>query len=85
MFTSTPDYTPFTYTPRTWPLACGGGTGMDITGESALTSLWDFSREDAQPGLDAQVTRWMHGHPLASVPDEALSRVRGIQARAAVR
>jgi hypothetical protein len=80
MFTSTPDYTPYTYTPRTWPLACGGA-GMS-EGESALTNLWDLSREDSQPGLDAQVTRWMHGHPLASVPDDALWRVRAIQARA---
>ncbi len=80
MFTSTPDYTPYTYTPRAWPLACGGA-GM-AQGESALTNLWDLSTEDSQPGLDAQVTRWMHGHPLASVPDDALWRVRAIQARA---
>ena len=84
VFTSTPDYTPFTYTPRTWPLACGpqkASNGGDANGESALTDLWDFSQEDNQPGLDAQVTRWMHGHPLASVPQETMSRVRGIQAR----
>jgi len=86
-FTSTPDYTPFTYTPRTYPLTCGpqnasnGGGGGGVNGESALTALWDFSREDNQPGLDAQVTRWMHGRPLASVPEETMSRVRGIQAR----
>ncbi len=82
MFTSTPDYTPYTYAPRTWPLACGPTTGMDfIQGEEELTDLWDLSHEDSQPGLDAQVTRWMHGRPLASVPSELLSRVRGIQAR----
>ncbi len=84
-FTSTPDYTPFTYTPRTYPLTCGpqnaGNGGGGANGESALTALWDFSEEDNQPGLDAQVTRWMHGHPLASVPEETMSRVRGIQAR----
>ncbi len=78
-FTSTPDYTPYTYTPRTYALECGP-KGM-IKGESALTDLWDFSQEDNQPGLDAQVTRWMHGHPMATVPEETMSRVRGIQAR----
>jgi len=76
-FTSTPDYTPYTYAPRTYPLACGPGK----IGETSLTQLWDMSEEDSQPGLDAQVTRWMHGHPLASVPSDALARVRGIQAR----
>jgi hypothetical protein len=79
MFTSTPDYTPYTYAPHTWPIACGGA-GM-TKGEEQLTDLWDFSTEDSQPGLDAQVTRWMHGKPLASVPEEALSRVRAIQSR----
>jgi hypothetical protein len=78
-FTSTPDYTPYTYTPRTYPLQCGP-KGM-IKGENALTDLWDFSQEDNQPGLDAQVTRWMHGHPMSTVPEETMSRVRGIQAR----
>ena len=78
VFTSTPDYTPYTYAPRTWPLACGA-KGQDA--EGSLSALWDMSHEDSQPGLDAQVTRWMHGHPLASMPEEALSRVRAIQAR----
>src|SRR5262249_48352182 len=87
-FTSTPDYTPFTYTPRTYPLTCGpqkasngGGGGGDANDETDLTALWDFSEEDNQPGLDAQVTRWMHGHPLASVPEETMSRVRNIQTK----
>ncbi len=77
-FTSTPDYTPYTYAPRTFPLACGP---KGMSGENSLHDLWDLSEEDSQPGLDAQVTRWMHGHPLATVPREALDRVRGIQAR----
>ncbi|HSQ65557.1 MAG TPA: hypothetical protein VLM85_20195, partial [Polyangiaceae bacterium] len=79
LFTSTPDYTPFTYTPRSWPLACG--LQGNSAGEQALTDLWDFSEEDAQPGLDAQVTRWMRGAPLPSVPEEMMTRVRAIQAR----
>jgi len=61
MFTSTPDYTPFTYTPRTWPLACGMGVS---SAEEELTGLWDFSHEDEQPGLGAQVFRAMRGAPL---------------------
>lgn len=60
MFTSTPDYTPYTYVPHTWPIACGDGAQND---EVDLTESWDFSREDAQPGLDAQVERWMRNEP----------------------
>lgn len=76
MFTSTPDYTPYTYAPRTWPLACGP-SGSSGQSEQTLTSEWDFSNEDSQPGLDAQVGRWMRGHPLATVPDAMLLKVRG--------
>ncbi len=60
MFTSTPDYTPYTYTPRTWPLTCGGAK----QGELELSRSWDFSHEDEQPGLDAQVTRALRGQQL---------------------
>ena len=79
MFTSTPDYTPYTYAPRTWPLACGdsGSSGQSEQGEQLLTQEWDFSREDSQPGLDAQVGRWMRGKPLEKIPDAMLMRVRG--------
>jgi hypothetical protein len=58
LFTSTPDYAPYTYAPRTWPLACGKGASQH---EEALTRAWDFSDPDEQPGLDSQVTRWMRG------------------------
>ncbi|MGH7297918.1 MAG: hypothetical protein ACRELB_23460, partial [Polyangiaceae bacterium] len=61
LFTSTPDYTPFTYTPRTWPLQCGATSSMR---EQALTESWTFDDPDEQPGLDAQVTRWMRGIQL---------------------
>lgn len=61
MFTSTPDYTPYDYKPRTLPLACGtNGTSA----ERNLSSSWDMSEPDEQPGLDAQVTRWMRGEQL---------------------
>jgi hypothetical protein len=61
LFTSTPDYTPYTYAPRTFPLVCGDGS---TKAETELTASWDFDEPDEQPGLDAQVTRWMRGHPL---------------------
>ncbi|HVY49498.1 MAG TPA: alkaline phosphatase family protein [Minicystis sp.] len=72
-FTSTPDYGPFEYAPRTWPLACGatidekGNGGPPAPAEEELTRLWDFSREDRQPGLGAQVSREMRGQRLEEV------------------
>jgi DNA-binding beta-propeller fold protein YncE len=69
-FTSTPDFAPFEYTPRAWPLACGmsadarGTGGPAPAAEEELTKLWDFSEEDRQPGLGAQVFRAMRGEPL---------------------
>lgn len=58
MFTSTPDYSAFTYTPRTWPLACDAAATPQ---EKQLSASWDFTRPDEQPGLDSQVTRYMMG------------------------
>jgi hypothetical protein len=58
MFTSTPDYTGFTYTPRTIPLACDAASTPQ---EKTLSAGWDFSNPDEQPGLDSQVTRYMMG------------------------
>ena len=58
MFTSTPDFTPYTYVPRTWPLACGPASGMSQRDRN-LAETWDFDEPDEQPGLDDQVTRWM--------------------------
>jgi hypothetical protein len=89
-FTSTPDYTPFVLTPRTWPLACGaedmaarviGGGGAEsevasgMGAEEELTKLWDFSHEDEQPGLGAQVWRAMRGAPLKTLPADMRARV----------
>jgi hypothetical protein len=80
MFTSTPDYTPFKYEPRTYPLACGGGASKD---ETSLTDSWDFSREDAQPGLDAQVVRWMAGRQMTEMPTAMRERMeRRLETRA---
>ncbi len=58
LFTSTPDYSGFTYTPRAWPLACDAAATPQ---EKALTAGWDFTRPDEQRGLDSQVTRTMMG------------------------
>jgi DNA-binding beta-propeller fold protein YncE len=78
IFTSTPDFTPFTYTPRSWPLACGTSTpGKAVSpAEEELTSMWDFSHEDQQPGLAAQVVRAMRGQPLQALTPEMKARVR---------
>jgi len=67
MFTSTPDYTPFDYLPRTWPAACGEkSTKM----EQALTKEWDVDDVDRSPGLDQQVMRWMRGKQLPDAPQK---------------
>ncbi len=60
MFTSTPDYTPFTYVPRKWSdLTCNPkGTAGANTAEH-----WDFSEPDDQPGLDRQVWEALHALP----------------------
>ncbi len=64
MFTSTPDYTPYTYARRTLPLACGTTA---TPGERRLTASWDFDDPDAQPGLEAQVSRWLRGQQLETL------------------
>ncbi len=61
LFTSTPDYTPYTYKPRVWQAECG----KDSTrAERTLTESWDFSHVDEQPGLGEQVMRWMRRRQL---------------------
>ena len=60
IFTSTPDYTPFTYVPRQWSdLSCNpmGSSG------SMAASGWDFSQPDNQPGLGRQVWDALHALP----------------------
>jgi len=61
MFTSTPDFTPYEYKKRVFPLVCGDASTMF---ERRLTDSWDWEELDHQPGLDAQVTRWMRGKQL---------------------
>jgi YVTN family beta-propeller protein len=56
-FTSTPDYTPFVATPRTWPEEVNPhGTAMAIE-----AAAWDFTEPDAQPGLARQLWRMLRG------------------------
>ena len=65
-FSSTPDYTPYTYAPRPSASVCGLGA---TAAERRLTDSWDLTRADAQPGLDAQVARWLRGEQLQTLTD----------------
>lgn len=68
MFSSTPDYTPFEYLPRTWAAGCGGKATKV---EQELTKSWDIDDVDRSPGLDQQVMRWMRGQQLTEMPKQA--------------
>jgi hypothetical protein len=72
LFSGTPDMTPYTYTPREWPLTCGEASTL---AERRLTESWDLSDVDRQPGLDAQVWRWMRGQQLEELPPTPGRRV----------
>ncbi len=86
VFTSTPDYAPYTYKPHTIPLACGGGAATPA--EKKLTASWDFARPDEQPGLGDQVRRWMRGQQFteltprmeAEIAEREARRARGLPA-----
>jgi DNA-binding beta-propeller fold protein YncE len=64
MFTSTPDYTPYDYEKRTHPLGCGTTA---TAAEEELTSSWEWDDPDEQPGLDAQVERWLRKKQLTEL------------------
>jgi hypothetical protein len=72
LFTSTPDFAPYTMQHRTWPLACGVAT---TNAEQRLTASWDFDEVDEQPGLAAQVRRWMRGKQLDELPPHLRQQV----------
>ncbi len=55
-FSSTPDYTPYSYTPRRWPEE----TNVDNTNMATISAQWDFSRPDDQPGLSRMLWRYFH-------------------------
>jgi hypothetical protein len=52
MFTSTPDYSPFTLTPRVY---ADGSCNPKGTKGAKRAEAWDFSEPDQQPGLDGQL------------------------------
>jgi hypothetical protein len=60
MFTSTPDYTPYTLTPRKFQdISCN-----PMHGRAAQASAgWNFSMPDNQPGLDQQVREYLRALP----------------------
>ena len=75
LFSSTPDYTPYDYLPRVWPATCGT---QPTQAEKMLHDSWDMSRVDQQPGLDAQVRRYLRGEQLKGLTKKM---ERGIEAR----
>lgn len=81
LFTSTPDYTPYSYAQRAWTAECG----KDATrAERTLTESWDFKNVDEAPGLGEQVMRWMRGRQMTEITPglaEAI-RVRRMNAEA---
>jgi Phosphoesterase family len=77
LFSSTPDYTPYSYLPRVWPATCDV---QPTDAERVLSASWDVSRVDRQPGLDAQVTRYLRGEQLKVLPPKMK---REIEARRA--
>jgi len=79
-FTSTPDYTPYTYQPHKWPIACGGAASE---AEARLTRSWDFNVPDAQDGLGEQVARWMRGKQLTELTPVLRAEVEAREARRA--
>jgi hypothetical protein len=54
-FTSTPDFTPYTYTPRTVAAPCNTAARK----EARQAEGWDFKDVDDQPGLSEQITEMM--------------------------
>jgi hypothetical protein len=59
LFTSTPDYTPFDYQPRSYTDVTCNAAGSKHALE-AEAQHWDFSEPDDQPGLSAQIWEMLH-------------------------
>lgn len=58
-FTSTPDYAPYAYLPRTVKAPCNEASGQDARDADA----WDFDDVDDQPGLSQQIMKMMKSSP----------------------
>lgn len=81
MFTSTPDFTPFSYKTHQWPISCGDNASP---AERVLTDSWDFgARPHTQPGLDDQVVRWMKGKQLQALTPRMKLEIEEREARRA--
>lgn len=80
MFTSTPDFTPYSFSHREWTLACGDKA---TKAEAELTQSWDFKNVDNQPGLGDQVMRWMRGKQYDELPPRIRAEVDARHARKA--
>jgi hypothetical protein len=79
-FTSTPDFTPYTYEPHQVTITCG----MDAThAEKRLTDSWDFRQPDGQPGLGEQVFRYMRGRQLTELTPRMEAEIEARLARRA--
>jgi hypothetical protein len=59
LFTSTPDYTPYTYKPRGWTDGSCNKAGTSSAVEAEAWG-WDFSEPDDQPGLSENLWRIFH-------------------------
>jgi DNA-binding beta-propeller fold protein YncE len=55
LFTSTPDFTPFDFVPRSYT---DGSCNPSGTTGSMRAQVWDFSHPDEQPGLDEQLEEY---------------------------
>lgn len=58
-FTSTPDYSPFTYLPRTVTAPCNA----ESSAYAKEAEGWDFDDVDDQPGLSQQIMKMMRESP----------------------
>ncbi|MFO0756319.1 MAG: alkaline phosphatase family protein [Byssovorax sp.] len=58
-FTSTPDYTPYTYLPRTVTAPCNA----ESSAYAKEAERWDFDDLDDQPGLSQQIMKMMKESP----------------------
>ncbi len=81
LFTSTPDYTPYTYHSREWPLSCGV---QPTQVEQLLQESWgEVTDVDEQPGLGGQVWRAMRGAPATTMTPEIQAQIDEAQRRSA--
>jgi hypothetical protein len=65
LFTSTPDFTPYDHDMPSYGKRCG----QDATPiEKRLTESWDMDDVDEQPGLEAQIDRYLNGRQLQVMP-----------------